>query len=355
MKKIIVVVLVALIAGVSSVYAQKKGNQVDRAAKHLETLDELLDLSEDQELKMETLFTQFSEDMKPIRNNEELSREEKKEAMDLQRESHNIEIEKVLTEEQLVIFNEHRAEMKESRKPGKQQGNRGPKMSDATKALILEKRVAFDAELTADEKETITSIRSQIETWQEACKTDERPDMEERKGNREKHQNVIKPLIEIAENHEVELRKISEEIKAEMDLPEQSKKGRKRHFAQQGKHARGMNIEKPERHQIHFLLMDPNEKSQNNTTTGKVIESIDIYPNPVQTSFTVAFEMQEEGPVTIELLNKYGGILEVLNTTNCNSGTNSFTYDASALAPAEVYFVKVSKPEAVVVEKLIKL
>lgn len=97
MKKILFVALVAML-GLQSADAQRKGGNTRTPEQMVEKLDEKLNLTDEQEKQITTLYTDFFK--------QELSREERRTAM----QELNKKIEALLTDEQKTAFEQMKKE-----------------------------------------------------------------------------------------------------------------------------------------------------------------------------------------------------------------------------------------------------
>ncbi len=97
MKKILFVSLVAML-GLQSADAQRKGGNTRTPEQMVEKLDEKLNLTDEQEKQITTLYADFFK--------QELSREERKTAM----QELNKKIEALLTDEQKTAFEQMKKE-----------------------------------------------------------------------------------------------------------------------------------------------------------------------------------------------------------------------------------------------------
>lgn len=97
MKKILLVALVAML-GMQSADAQRKGGNTRTPEQMVEKLDEKLNLTDEQEKQITTLYTDFFK--------QELSREERRTAM----QELNKKIEALLTDEQKTTFEQMKKE-----------------------------------------------------------------------------------------------------------------------------------------------------------------------------------------------------------------------------------------------------
>lgn len=97
MKKILLVALVAML-GMQSADAQRKGGNTRTPEQMVEKLDEKLNLTDEQEKQITTLYTDFFK--------QELPREERRTAM----QELNKKIEALLTDEQKTAFEQMKKE-----------------------------------------------------------------------------------------------------------------------------------------------------------------------------------------------------------------------------------------------------
>jgi len=372
MKKLAIIMTVVMALGVITlVFAQKPVRSFD-ADKRAEQLKKELNLSDQQEQQLQTLMAGFREEMKPIMQDESITREQKQEMMTGFREKHQSEIKKILTEEQITKLDElmanrpMRPEMGE--RPGRgMQGDRGSSpdrvnRGDRTQMMnkMIEARTDFDAELTHSEKEVIAEFRAKLEAFRETCP-------ENGQGNGNFHDcgegrgrepgmkpftpEEIKPLMEIAKSHKESLQSIFEEIRPEgIDRPERAvgpedqapSKGRM-YMGPQGDHAK--------RGVVRFLLIDP-AKAQTGMNDGN--QQVFIYPNPASEMINVQLNNATAQPVKIELFSKSGAIHEVLFESTVPKGTQTYSFKIRHLSANELYFVKTTVGQETRTVKLLK-
>lgn len=109
----VLLVGVALIAGMTSVSAQEKSKKSaqERAELHTERMSKALNLTSDQRAKVAELNLGIAMKNDAIRNNTEMSKELKMESIKANNEARKTYIKTILTEEQLIKFEEHEAKM----------------------------------------------------------------------------------------------------------------------------------------------------------------------------------------------------------------------------------------------------
>lgn len=336
-------------AGLSKINAQKQ-NQERNGNQRLENMQEELSLTEDQMDQMKTLNDQFRTEMQEMRKNESLTREEFHETMEQQREEHHSQIMNILDEEQKVKFD---AFAKQGRGPhfeNRHPGNGRNKYSDEQIGELKEKRIEFDNELSEDEKAVIADFRLKREEWHnEKCEGNNKGNFNRghgRNGNKQ-HREEMEPMIEIVKKHKESLTAILEEYRPEKpeNCPNEN------HQRRQG--TRAGKGERPGFMAMHFLMMDPLEidLGQVNEQSNSVI----IYPNPALNFISISYDLPAENNVSVELLNKHGKVVEVIDQSNQVKGINELQYDVSKLAPGEMYFIRVTYGSIVLVDKFIKM
>jgi len=78
------------------------------------------------------------------------------------------------------------------------------------------------------------------------------------------------------------------------------------------------------------------------------------YPNPFNTSITIAYELPEPGQVEIIIFNQLGQLIEKLSCGYQHKGKHQFTWDASTL-PNGIYFIQMRAGQEVAIGKIIKM
>ena len=252
----------------------------------------------------------------------------------------------VLTQEQLEMYREHlpaRPHMEfENQKNGRE-----------FHAMILQKRREFDRVLSEEEKETINALRDEIRQ-----RRDERRVANPGSGSypggrralgRQMHERMC-ALDLIIENHRAELDAIRETI------PPEARPGHEMHPKSHHRGGPAWRGESQSGRERHFLLLDPDR------ITGAIIdvdagdsENIKLYPNPVKELLNIDFETVGKGNVTIELLNKDGAVLEMVDETYRTAGSHSVKLDVTHLRAGEIHYIRITSTMDSMIKKFIKM
>ncbi len=385
MKKIlqISILMLALLVSVS-IFAQRgKGDPEARATKMTERLTEALSLSDEQAKEIKAIHLKYGERMKAMHEQED--RDGMRAAMKQMRSDAEQEIKAILTEEQAAKFDE--MPKRGHRKGGK--GHKGHKVSKEQHAamkqikdekvmpILLEQRAKLESKISATDKQRIAELRIEVDAKKEAKKAEmkarradrekgERPSEEEiaerkaaHKAKREamkndplrlevkalveKYQSDIEPLLAEVEP---ELKAIKEEAKANFKEGrggEGAKKGRKGKGKRKGKNE-WSEEEKAEykankalRHQARFLLLDPNASVQ--VSESNLISDIKVYPNPSLGESQLEYTLKSAGEVTIELHDKSGNLLKVVDNLQQTAGKHKTTINFSQYTTGIYYVV----------------
>jgi len=69
------------------------------------------------------------------------------------------------------------------------------------------------------------------------------------------------------------------------------------------------------------------------------------FPNPFNSKTKIRFNLNESSPVTIQVYDLIGRLIETIVETNFNSGTHEIEWDASNLSSG-IYYIKLKNNEA---------
>ncbi len=350
MKKVIIIMALAFcFAGLSETNAQKE-NFERNASERLEKMKEELSLTDNQMELMTTLHDQFRTEIQEMRQDESLTREEFHETLLQKRETHHVQIRNILNEEQKIKFDELNKNRGNRQMANRDKKGEHPFLTDDQLIELTQKRIEFEEELSADEKEIIAAFRLEREEWQNENQTEcVRDGFRPHHGQQglSQHRQEMKPIFEIVKNHNESLMAILEEYRPEKpeDCPNDHPQRNKQRRADFG--------EGPGFMAMFFLMMDTQPIDM-----GKVDEpyiDVSIFPNPTKNFITISYELEAGSNVSIELLSKYGNVLEIIEQSYQEIGENSVKYNSSMLTPGEMYFIKVSTDETVHVDKFIKM
>lgn len=108
----VLLVGITLFIGISSVNAQEKAvkTPAERAAMHTERMTKMLDLTANQQAKVSEVNLGIAMKNDGVRNNANLTNEQKQEIIKSNREAHKTMLKSILTEEQMKKFEENEAE-----------------------------------------------------------------------------------------------------------------------------------------------------------------------------------------------------------------------------------------------------
>jgi len=333
-----------------SVAAQKHGHPGKCDGKQIGKIAEELSLSETQITQMQNLMENFHDKFKSIKEDENLTKDEKREKIMAEHENRKEKTKEILNEEQWEKFQANFQERMGNRHHGlhmhKHFAGRAQQDDNPFHKMLMEKRASFETELTSKEKETIAGVRKQLSVWREEhkdgfCDLSE----DERKQNRQAHKEVFEPIKEIAENHKESISTIFNEIKpGKKDCPQGKMKNRKKHFAGKGKKGGGRAV--------HFLLM---ESAGTDSQSLNTVNDLVLFPNPAKDVMQIKFMLNDQGAVKIELLDKKARIIKILDETTRDKGLHKVACNVEGLQNGEVYFVRITISGQEVVEKFIKL
>ncbi|MFU8844830.1 MAG: T9SS type A sorting domain-containing protein [Bacteroidales bacterium] len=340
-----------LIMCVTVLYAQPGLGPCFRESKNPAPCTELPDLTQEQKAGIESLQKQFRDEMKSLRESGEFSKEEIREKFLVNRSELHREIEALLTPKQIEVKNQRVVN-----DPILKHHNRSlPPFDRLTKEhdhfLLMESRIEFEKKLTPEEKEVIAAMRIKVSDHLELMRSLKPGEITQAERNeiRSKHIGSLQPLRDIAHKYQSELLGIRRNMGFESQpiCPNIKSKPAGRRF--QNRTAAQPDAYFPG---IRFLLLEPTGKDDQ--PQGSSPEEIRIYPNPTSKSFKVEFELDQPGNVKIELLNKAGEVIEILEQAIRNAGSNIFSYEGDLLINPGVYFIRVKTSEKTMTRKLIR-
>lgn len=239
----------------------------DRMKHNIEKLDSIVDLTDDQKVKITALQEDLKVKMKEARSSQD------REAMKTLHQKHKADIEAILTPEQIekmkAAKEAHRADMKEMR--GELKKYRDEQITPALKL----KRAEFENTLTEEEKATITSLRTEFK-GERANKdsahrgSKHRMDLEQRKLRKEKIEANLGPIVTahkaeldrieadlkpLRETWEADMKQIKEKHKASCEGSCKGHKGKGKKGKGHKGHKKGDHADKSTMKQYKFLLM----------------------------------------------------------------------------------------------------
>lgn len=162
MKKIAIGLVLAIVAG--TVYAQGQRKDHGDIRMHLRMMDSLLDLSDEQEAKMEAVHLKYRDSMVMVRTTRDCDK-----AQRLQQAKHK-EVVAILSAEQKKVLESHRKERREAH--AAMQKELKELHETRFKPEVIKQRKAFDKQLSPDEKYSIEMARAEIEVCRNMHESD---------------------------------------------------------------------------------------------------------------------------------------------------------------------------------------
>ena len=84
-------------------------------------------------------------------------------------------------------------------------------------------------------------------------------------------------------------------------------------------------------------------------------DNIKLYPNPVKKLLNIEFEVVGEGNVTIEVLNKDGAVLKIVDENFRTAGSHTVKLDVSQLRAGEIHYIRITSSIDSIIGKFIKM
>lgn len=104
---------------------------------------------------------------------------------------------------------------------------------------------------------------------------------------------------------------------------------------------------------IGFLLLDPNAESFTQMEVSTDLRKIKVYPNPAENSTTVAYEVLEEGTVTIGIYDRKGNLVKNVFDQNQKPGEYTNAVDLTGLDD-RVYIIRINDVSGQLSQRLMK-
>lgn len=255
-------------------------------------------------------------------------------------------------------------------------------------------RAAFDTKLSADEKNTINSVRASLQEQREAGKAFKKQMHEQRKAGtepteeqkaqmkqmHEQKKALMVNLKPIMENHSEELKDIKTSNQGQIETwktaleairtkhlgdkaPHEGRgEGPRGHHGDNegkghygGKHGGKGGLKMLKGH--HFLLLDPNDTAADwedeEESDDKVGTQSNTFPNPATNQQMLSFDTKMSGNVKVELLDSKGNVIKTVSNQQKSAGSHSFRVDVNEL-PSNVYFYRITSPDGVETKRFMK-
>lgn len=405
--RIIWIAVIALFFSGSLLAQRGKGDPAKHAAKMTQKMVEKLALNEAQTEKVTAINQAFAQKMSAL-HQAEGERSEKRTEMESLRSELEKEIQTVLTAEQLATWKtmkpKHRGGKHKHGKHGKAKMSKEDRKAVKAyrdtniKPVLLEQRAKLETEISTEDKALIADLRTKMAAKKTAMKAEkkakkaerkakkaegkkpteeEREAMhKERKAKREAMRNspekkqiealvakygadiesLMAEISEQREQWEVDMKAMRKAAKGKAKAKGKNKgkrkdcedceagKGKRKHKGEKGrKHGKEMKA-------AHFLLLDPNERSEESTRPASRVEQVSVFPNPTTGSSQLTFNLTESNRVVIELRDKEGNVLKELKNAEMVAGSHNLSVDFGGLASG-IYYITIKDETGNVVSK----
>lgn len=369
-------ILIALfLVGLQFNAFSQRGKDKNHRIDHLITS---LELSEEQADQVKEIFESHRAEMTP---------ENRKDQMD----AIHKEISEILTEEQLIKFEEIISKGRSGMKGRKHRGKHGKHgfKDDEVTVRLLEMRAELEEDLSETDKASLAGLRVSLAETKEAIKAKKEDAKDLSKEERKALKKELKPLLkevkadlkevaEIAKNYKDEIKSLFEankeffeEKKAERKAEWQEKKeewketnegtDKPKGWKERRKGERGDKGHRGERDgmgrkhsskEVHFLLLDPNASDEAKGELIREINSISIAPNPAYNSTNVSFEVKQGGMIRVDIRDESGKIYETLANEVLDAGSYTRPVNTNKYLD-KIYYISISDGKSVQTEKLI--
>ncbi|MCB0579528.1 MAG: T9SS type A sorting domain-containing protein [Phaeodactylibacter sp.] len=347
------------------------GDLMDRQAE--------LQLTEEQMNQLGELKTDFEQELQELKNQDFESREDHHQAFQSLATKYKGELDKVLTQEQLdkieamkaERYARHKERMENVDREGLHQEMKAYRDKNI-QPVMLQQRGKLEEKISAEDKAKIAELRTQFEAnHQEKKQLRQNPEhsREDFKALRESNKEEHEALKALVEKYSEDIEALMEEVKEEREqwhqdmraihekyIPEpeegrEMKKGGKKgkgdkqmrhpgHHPHPGIHhpyGKGMKMG-------HFLLLDPNAPAESPVKAEEAVTAnVRVYPNPAANRMTLEYTLLKAGNVRIELRDKEGNLVRVVEEEQKEAGDYSLPVDATALRDGVYYLTVVSQ------------
>ena len=355
-------------------------------------LDELAEIK----AEMQQQFIKMkSSETKPTREDRQALRKAQKEKMmgiltPVQIEKFEA-LKKAKKEDRVEQFKANKAKFKEARQELKTYHQ------NEVKPVLAKQRAKLDQEISAEDKKELARIRTLAHAYKvekkaafqekkEARQNERKANVDAKegkgkgghhlhrkgrrvghgghgfaKGFKEKYPNEAAQLATMEKKYQPSIIALMDEIEDERaewkDKKETTRKNLKEGLQKKraGKDCKGEDCDK-QKHadkkearqdrketakRIGFLLMDPNNETNNQTATPSnlaIIHNTKVYPNPATTDQTIEFDVAKTGNVLVEIVDKKGKVIQQVHNGSMTEGTQSLNVNIANLKGFVFYY-----------------
>ncbi len=238
MKKVIVTVLTLIICQAGIAQSERMNERIE---KKVQELDQLLDLSEEQEVAIETVLLETASKAKELKSTSSSTKEEIKAL----RQSSSERIKEELTPDQLELLAQHKKEKNAERRTQGQEIKEHRK--NALRPALRAERGEFENILSQEEKDVIQHAREMVREFRSDSNT-----KEERRANKAEIKELLDPIIT---KHQSDLEQVQLRLQPIMD---EHKALRQEHRVRKNRNDLAPPAKEGDgRFEVRFLLMEP--------------------------------------------------------------------------------------------------
>ncbi len=382
-----------LLAGTALVAQQQRQGHHPPPRQHrpMFSFDALMDmqaelqLTEEQMGQLGELKTAFEQEMQELKGQDFESREEHHQAFQALAAKYKGKLDKVLTEEQLAKVEAMKAERRERHqermKKVDMEGLHQEMKAYRDKNIhpvMLQQRAKLEEKISAEDKALLNELRPKFEANRremeqlrqgpnhsredfKALREENKEEREALKGLVDKYSEDIDALLaEIKDQQEQwhkDMRAIHEKYAPAPEEGQGRKRGDKKGKGEQRMHRPGghphpgMHPEGREMRKGHFLLLDPNAPAET-PAEATATSNVKVYPNPAANQVTLEYTLLRAGNVRIELRDKEGNLVKVVEEGQKAAGDYRLPVDATALQDG-VYYLTIISQGAKTVQKVV--
>ena len=408
MKKIKLILGLILCLAIGTTYGQ------DRPIDKLDKLSQELSLTDEQVKQVEQIFLIQKEKIKALKSEFQEDRNQMRESFMAIHDETALKMKEILNEVQFSKYSEMSKHRKErGRRSHSERQKYGRKMDAERKAhrkelrdemkayhqenidpVIRQQRLKLEKQISEEDKAVIDELRAKAT----ARKKQQKEKMKARKDSMRRHKHDMKERQhkekakmkrDLHEGHAIEREKIEkliekyggeihslqEEIQDQREIWDKDMKAIKEkhkekykkeqldrtkvkksmdHHAKEKKHDRDKMVRKfHHKKAAHFLLLNPYTETMSlEGEASSILRNIKLFPNPAKAQSNVRFELQEDGPVSIELRNDQGLLIKQILEPNLQKGDNEISIDLSGIQDGSYILIFRDKNGMVKTQKL---
>ena len=386
MKNSILMVLFVSLIGASSLMAQHRSHP----PRMFELTDEIkteLALTAEQSTALEALQAKTKAAADAVHSNENLEREERREAMRKIHEDAKAQMKDILSEEQLTQLREIGKAKREEHRALRESVDRKAMREEMRdyrdaniKPVMDAQRTKLESALSTTDKAALAEFRVTLAAAKEAARAERQQARESHKadgeeaapkregrghgkhgrhhgpkhgkhGLQEKHPEIYSQLEAMVERYDADITRLLDEVtgqeeqwkadqKAIMErhVPAELREkhqGHREHHGDRAAHAERKELGR----KIHFLLQEPSAENEKTAQNDPSLTSASIYPNPAVNTTTLTFELAEATVVRIDLRDEKGNLVKNITRDSYTTGKNQVQVELGDLVNGTYYLV----------------